>query len=780
MPPGLIRRSRSWAFRTTTPELQLGAASPALGLCHPREARHVDRQGARRPDIQGLRALAVIVVVLFHAGLPISGGFVGVDVFFVISGFVITGSLVGELRASGGISLRRFYARRVKRLFPALALVVVAVAVVGTLAGPAATQRTGAITGVFASLFTANMYLYSLGSGYFDASTSLNPLLHTWTLAVEEQIYLVFPLVALAGWRWARGSDAGVRRLTTATLIASVSAASFLYSLELSRRTINESVAGPAQLAFYSAPTRVWEFGAGALLLLASPLLVRLPELGARILGLVGFGAIVGAALWSAPTSNPATTALLPVLGTCAVLAAGTVTCAGSVRLLSGRGAVWIGDRSYGWYLWHWPLIVFAVAAWPGSPWIGPTAALISLGAAWLSYRVVENPIRHSPRIAGRAVVGLALVCMVVPAAACIGNLAVGRALAATPAMTSWRESRSLHADKVRGCDNRTPLGSRVGGRCTWSVPSSRGRIVLFGDSNAGHFTEPVVRAGNGAGFDVTVATFASCPFVALPLSGTECQQFAERTVDTLVRMKPSLVIVAARTDLYLASWWPRAKDGLTAPVWQRALATTLAKLNRAGVPVLLVHPIPQLPQAPDGCSVIRVLTSSCESSVERAETENDLRRAVTSEESAAATTPLTWTIDLDDDLCGPSRCSTTRAGVVMYRDDVHLSIQGALSLTPRFARSIAAHARTRAKVSAERAQTEIRPTPVNRLCRSGSNPDTTHGERPGKARSTVQLPTIGDFWCDVNRRQVGIPLPESERGERRGGGTAGGARIAK
>lgn len=164
----------------------------------------------RRHDIQGLRGVAVLLVVLYHASLPVAGGFTGVDVFFVISGFVIARALWTELRSTGRIDLRHFYARRIKRLLPALALLLVAVAAMGALASPIGAQRESALTGIAASLFAANAYLYHLPAGYFDVNTGLVPLLHTWTLAVEEQFYLVFPGLLLASWhltgRWRRGS----------------------------------------------------------------------------------------------------------------------------------------------------------------------------------------------------------------------------------------------------------------------------------------------------------------------------------------------------------------------------------------------------------------------------------------------------------------------------------------------------------------------------------------------------------------------------------------------
>ena len=221
-------------------------------------------QGQRRADIQGLRAVAVLLVVAFHAGLPVPGGFSGVDVFFAISGFVITGTLLRELTSAGRIDLPRFYVRRIRRLLPALALMVTSVAVLGTLASPLATQRTGALTGIAASVFAANVYLYQLPTGYFDVSATLDPLLHTWTLAVEEQFYLVFPALLILGWACTRGRSERGRRLGTAAIVAAVSVVSYVLAVKLAGGWAPGGLDSPESFGFYGSPTRAWEFGLGS------------------------------------------------------------------------------------------------------------------------------------------------------------------------------------------------------------------------------------------------------------------------------------------------------------------------------------------------------------------------------------------------------------------------------------------------------------------------------------------------------------------------------------
>ncbi|MGZ6952181.1 MAG: acyltransferase family protein [Acidimicrobiia bacterium] len=658
-----------------------------------------------RADIQGLRALAVVLVVLFHADFGFSGGFIGVDVFFVISGFVITNLLTRELDGTGGLRLGRFYLRRIRRLVPALALVLVGAGLLAILAAPVGVQPIAARTGAAASVFLGNFYLYSTPHGYFALDANLNPFLHTWSLAVEEQFYLVFPLLLFGAWRL--GARARRSRPTAIAVLSIVGLASFGLSVAMVKgHAVLPGVSSPREFAFYSSFTRAWEFAAGALLALAVVRLRRLPPAAAMLLGVAGFAAILWPALrFDDLTPFPGLNAVLPVLGTVLLLAAGTDGAVGLSRALGTRPAVFVGDISYSWYLWHWPLIVYARALWPGSA-TAPVAAAVSIVPAYLSYRFVENPIRRNERLTPRRTLTIGATGVLVGILACGGLVLGHRWVVGTSGYRSVQQALRTHrVCPVRG---QGRAGAQVGDpevavRCTWDVPGSTGTVALLGDSNAGHLSEAVVQASKSLDHSVYAAVSNGCPFadvtmVVLGDRRADCRRFYEESVRTVEQQRPAVVVIGSTTTRYIREGQFGISVGTASTVartpsaklaaWQSGLRRTVARLSADGIHVVVVHPIPKYPGWDlRGCAAGRIALSqfTCGRSTSRAHAIADGASALAAEQRAIHGVAGVTGASFLPQLCTPTTCATDLAHVWLYHDGDHLSIRGSQRLTPRF-----------------------------------------------------------------------------------------------
>jgi len=342
-----------------------------------------------RPDVEGLRALAILLVVLFHADVPrVTGGFIGVDVFFVISGFVITGLLLREHASSGRTRLAAFYGRRSRRILPAATVVIIVTVLasyhwLGFLTGDdtARVART-------ASLFYANFHFIAAGTDYLASQAPPSALQNFWSLSVEEQFYVVYPtLFIVAAICWKR---VDIRVKLAALLLVSI-AVSFAWS-------VHQTQASPVS-AFFSPFTRAWELALGSLVAVASLQLRKIPPIAAAVMTWVGLGGILTAAfVYSSTTPYPGTAVALPVMSTALVIAGGTANPSmGAELLLRFRPFQWLGKLSYSLYLWHWPILIIA-AQHVGHPlsvednllWM-----LVALALSIASYFIVENPIRH-------------------------------------------------------------------------------------------------------------------------------------------------------------------------------------------------------------------------------------------------------------------------------------------------------------------------------------------------------------------------------------------------
>ena len=351
--------------------------------------------GEFRPDLEGLRAVAVGLVLAYHAGVPrVHGGYVGVDVFFVLSGFLITGLIVREVRATGGLDLPRFYARRARRLLPAAAVALIGTLVLSAMLLPPLQLPDVAGDAAAASLYVSNLRFAFQATDYLASDLAPSPLLHFWSLGVEEQFYVFWPALLLVaatiGGKLTRGGDAGLTR-RLGTVVVAVAIASFAASLVLT------TAAQP--WAFFSLPTRAWELALGAALALSAAQLARIPAIAGGALVALGLILVATAGLvLEQSTPFPGTAALLPTVGAALVIAGGAAG-AGTLpaRLLALRPMRFLGRISYSLYLWHWPILVLPAAVIDGTVPLPARLALagVSIVVATASQRWVEDPIRH-------------------------------------------------------------------------------------------------------------------------------------------------------------------------------------------------------------------------------------------------------------------------------------------------------------------------------------------------------------------------------------------------
>jgi peptidoglycan/LPS O-acetylase OafA/YrhL len=479
-----------------------------------------------RPDIDGLRAIAVLAVVNYH-GFPnlFRGGFIGVDIFFVISGFLITGIIAREL-GEQRFSLVGFYNRRIRRIFPALVVVLCAVLVLGWLwMLPHAYAQLS--SDVFASAaFAANIALM-LQSGYFDVEAAKKPLLHLWSLGIEEQFYLAWPLILMLGARW---------RIGLLALACVIALASFVFNVAL--------IGHDPVATFYLPFTRAWELLAGAVLALAWD---GVDQSGTASNWRAGAGLaliVLAASLLDVHRAFPGWWALLPVAGSALLLSAPTSWI--NRHLLSRTPAVWIGLISYPLYLWHWPLLVlFAIIKFrPLTPLEIELIITASIGLAWGTYQFVEKPLRFG----ARRQLKVAGLCAAMAAVALAGAIvyegrgfdfrlpAEIRAMADVPEQTAqWRVNKCLidlshQSTYADDCveRNRRPL------------------LLLWGDSTAGALMPGLLKARQTRDFGLAQLTASSCvPLLSVDIAVTpNCRANNERVLALAREMKPDIILL--------------------------------------------------------------------------------------------------------------------------------------------------------------------------------------------------------------------------------------------
>lgn len=637
---------------------------------------------AKRLDVQGLRAVAVLLVVAVHADLPVPAGFAGVDIFFVISGFVITTQIHRKLQV-GHFSFVGFYASRIRRLLPAMVVMLLTVLTLSfLLQSPLGAQQNTGLTAAGTSLLLGNLAILHTSGSYFAAAASTNPLLHVWSLAVEEQFYLAFPLIlvvaAVAGRRRTLGRRIALA-LGTLTVATFAVAMAFTYMLD--------SVGGSnaAQLSFYSSPTRAWEFGAGALVALwAQSRAVNLTS--RRIFGWSAMLGLVSAVVLVAmnflidgDTPWPGLFTLLPVTGTVLLIASGTVGNGFVTRGLAASSMVKIGDLSYSIYLWHWPAILFAGLLWPQG-WVRVLAAVISFGPAWLSYQYVEQRFRTKANPSGSQVKVYAAALGAVTAVVVAGLAVQHLGPLAVPKATQYLAERSdpLTFGRQSGCmvDARSFKAADLN-RCTVPAPSARGWVMLVGDSHADAISNGVIAAAARLGYSTMAVTGAGCEFSrTADASNTvpNCAEMNSALLDRATGPNPPAAVVmshwfAARTDKH--------------PEWPAVLRPAMQELSEAGLPIVFALDVPSFAGLP------LTQSSSCRGgwinfSCERPESVIAKYQGP-SREAELALAGSVRGVELYDPwsaFCRQGTCSSLVDGRLGYWDYNHLNGTGSVALT--------------------------------------------------------------------------------------------------
>ena len=696
----------------------------------PRQEKAVKSSGFR-PDIQGLRAVAVGAVLLYHANWSLfGGGFVGVDVFFVISGFLITGILLREAQSTGRIRLGDFYAKRARRILPAATIVLLTTLVLTVIFLPQIRWESIGVEALASAAYVVN-WVFAAGTDYLNAEVAASPLQHFWTLAVEEQFYIVWPLVLVAALALAHragrrddtadGRARGMRAIRIGILLVLIP--SLLFSIYYT--------AAEPEVAYFVTTTRLWELAIGAALAVFAPQVARIPHWLGYTLGWAGLAAIVAATLWFSDSMPfPGSAALVPTLGAAAIIAAGMNGRAerGVGRLLTIRPMRFIGDISYSLYLWHWPLIVIA----PSVPFWGLTIyhrlALLALcfALAWLTKRFVEDPARGWKVLTSR------------PARVTLWSSLAAMVVVALVAATAWFVNAPAYAAGARAIqqlqedpppcfgaaavldpacadadfgDDILPAPGFAGidrpgdEQCFVQLTDARPvscefgsddpdapRVALVGDSHAFQLLSTFQRMAEDNGWRLVTWFKGACPWNTTPLStpgafGAACTEWRDGVRDAMADAELDAVFTAAiATTPYASTGYDSAHDAAVAG-YRDAWGEVLDR----GIPVITVADNPVWETDPNKCLRTRDV-AECDAARSAVLVADDPLR------DAAAGLDGVTLLDFTDVFCDDAVCAPVVGGANIYRDQDHLTVTFADTLAPWYAEAIAARLAERAE----------------------------------------------------------------------------------
>jgi peptidoglycan/LPS O-acetylase OafA/YrhL len=700
----------------------------------PQQARSKPSERRFRPDIEGLRAFAVAMVVLYHAGAGwLPGGYVGVDVFFVLSGFLITGILFREADQRGVVSISGFYARRARRILPASILVIVATVVASHFLLNYVRARDIYTDARWATGFLANYHFSAVGTDYLQAAAPPSPLQHFWSLAVEEQFYVVWPLAVLLV---AKLSPRHRLRVNLTVLLSLLTVASIAWSVH--------DTAASATTAYFSPFTRAWELGVGALLALAAPALLRLPQKIGPWLGCAGAAAVIAAALmYTKQTAFPGYAAALPVLGVAAVVAAGTVKPASGVELvLRLKPLQWIGQLSYSLYLWHWPILIIAAGYVGHDLSFGMNMLLVgaALLLSFLTFHLLEDPMRRSPRLIAHTSNSLAFGAAAIAASVFVANIftsvqltaddkaavaaqsqqvvafgaapaaptvkgkpapvsAVAEAVIKAAAVTKLPVGINPPLSKLR--DSASPAnydGCQVNSdkvtspsTCRYGDVSAKRTVVLFGDSHASQWLPALAAAGTAHHFVVVVLTKSLCPFPTMTIfesvlgrTFTECNTWRSWALAKITTMHPDMVVISSTAYGVTLPSSPKDQTGVEA-AWTAGFAKTIAVLKAATSELVIIGDAPVEAADPGQCLASHAsdITQCSNARGTALAADHDALQVKLAKDAHVKY------VNVADWFCTPTLCPMVVAGMVTHFDQWHLTAVYSASLTKPLAAAV-------------------------------------------------------------------------------------------
>ncbi len=669
-----------------------------------------------RGDVDGLRALAIILVVGYHVGLPgFGGGFIGVDVFFVISGFLISRNLLREAQGRERVGLASFWARRIRRLVPALALVIVFTLVVGHFVFPLFELGQFARQGAAAALYVSNIKFAGQAQSYFGGDVSSSPFLHTWSLGVEEQFYLLWPvLFALVCWTAREPLSARIPDFRRKALVG-VFAVTFLASFATNVALTNHG----STWAFYGLQSRAWEFAAAGLLaaitvpnwLRGVPARTALAVAGLVILA-VGLVTIRGS------TPYPGLWALLPVLATVALITAGH-TWEGQVdpnpisSAMSTSSAQWLGRVSYSWYLWHWPAIILVATAFDTTNTaLAATAAAWALGVSWLTYRYYETPIRFEPRLANSNTRTFAFGAVVTVLVLLVTYLV-------TPSTPGLAPAQALGVGPATMAQLQAPPGSSLQQQVNFEVSLFRHRLTLecpstgatstpdgdlycpdgdaissnvllvLGDSHAGQWRRVLSQIASSEHLRLVLRERDGCPPFRvdtrapyMPVSKmVVCQRQEAGDLRVIDQIKPQALIIIPWNG-YLPDIRGAPGQTLTTTqksrLWEQQAVTMFRFIQSRGIKLGFVYDEPTLAFDASKCIASANKVAPCVPTRSAALAQD--APLLAAEKQAVAQVGHISTLDLTDVICGPRTCPLQVGGTLVYIDAHHLTDAFALT----------------------------------------------------------------------------------------------------